>query len=121
MLSRTRWFLSTKALNEAVDPLKYIASWRERFHVPRYLYVVAADRRFFIDCCHPLVAELINVATKNMELSTLMFVEASPDVESTWLQSGEGISPGGVRGKSLVAEARQDYKFRGRFRAHRHE
>lgn len=69
----------------AVDDL---AGWRERWQVPRHVYLVEGDQRLLLDLDHPACrAELREELTK---WHTLVFHEMLPSFEGMWLQDSVG-------------------------------
>lgn len=68
-----------------------VQRWRERWHVPRYVYMSEFDNRLLLDLEHPLlVAELQHELKKRGTHTTVTLQEMVPDFEHLWLHDQQG-------------------------------
>jgi thiopeptide-type bacteriocin biosynthesis protein len=97
VLSPARWNLRGSLLEETgtgseeARLRRSVDRWRERWAVPRHVYLAASDNRLLLDLEHPLsIAELRRELRRTSEHGSLQLQEMLPDFEQLWLQDRHG-------------------------------
>jgi class I lanthipeptide synthase len=93
VLALARWRLSAAALPEHAvrDPVAFRAEaerWRERWDVPRYVVLVAGDRRLQLDLTSPDDAEELRRSLRRGGAAVVS--ELFPGADQAWLTNGAG-------------------------------
>ncbi|WP_414168167.1 lantibiotic dehydratase [Streptoverticillium reticulum] len=93
VLAPATWRLDTGAL-PAKSPEQYadsIAAWRDRWQVPRHVYLAAGDNRLLLDLDAPAQADQLRAETARLPAGgTLLLQEALPGPEHAWLPGPDG-------------------------------
>jgi lantibiotic biosynthesis protein len=96
ILSPARWRISA-AFRNAELPVdesgfqRHLSDFRERWNVPRYVYLVEGDNRLLLDLEAPKQAdELRKEVAKIRDLGTVILQEALPGPEHAWLEGTDG-------------------------------
>lgn len=94
VLSPAQWNLYRAAImpigtgSEDVRWFTAITQWRERWHVPRFVYLTYTDNRLLLDLEHPaFVAELVAELKKLDETGCVCLQEMLPDFSQLWLRN----------------------------------
>jgi thiopeptide-type bacteriocin biosynthesis protein len=97
VLSPARWHLRRSLLQETgtgsdeARLTRSVDGWRERWAVPRHVYLAASDNRLLLDLEHPLsVAELRRELRRTDEHGSVELQEMLPDFGQLWLQDRHG-------------------------------
>jgi thiopeptide-type bacteriocin biosynthesis protein len=98
VLSPAQWHIQRSTIapcpdDEDADETNWFAQvqkWREKWRVPRYVYLTDADNRLLLDLEHPLmVAELRTEAAKLQPSGFLKLQEMLPDFDNLWLRNND--------------------------------
>jgi thiopeptide-type bacteriocin biosynthesis protein len=96
VLSLARWRLDTATLaaelpaGSATAFRSGLARWRERWRIPRRVYLTAADQRLLLDLCEPGHVEEMRAEVRRQSGGSVLVQEAIPDLDDAWV-----CGPGG--------------------------
>ncbi|QBD82613.1 hypothetical protein EPA93_44275 [Ktedonosporobacter rubrisoli] len=66
--------------------------WRERWHVPRYVYFVESDRRLLLDLEHPILVNELFEEINSAADKVVILQEMLPDFQHLWLHDEQGAA-----------------------------
>jgi thiopeptide-type bacteriocin biosynthesis protein len=99
VLSPAQWNLGISMIeltgngSEEARFFRGVQRWREKWRVPRYVYLTQLDHRLLLDLDHPLaIAELHEMLKKAGEHDLLKLQEMLPDFEHLWLKDSDNRS-----------------------------
>lgn len=104
VLALAQWRLDVEDLLGAADDKKIgrptmtpdawlsrISAWRDKWHVPRYVYLAESDNRLLLDLESKTQAmELFYAATGDGKFGALRIQEALPGPDTAWIHGAEG-------------------------------
>jgi thiopeptide-type bacteriocin biosynthesis protein len=98
VLSPARWTLRLADIEPAAEGSEAIRwflglqRWRQRWNVPRYVYLTHLDQRLLLDLEHPLLAQELHTELKRDRHAgaSILLQEMLPDMTQLWLQDSNG-------------------------------
>jgi lantibiotic biosynthesis protein len=98
VISPARWQLRAEMippLGEGSEKTRWfrgLHSFREHWHVPRYVYLTWGDNRLLLDLENPLMADQLRAELKKLkEHAQLTLEEVLPDFEHLWLHDAQDV------------------------------
>ncbi|MFD8500432.1 lantibiotic dehydratase [Amycolatopsis sp. NPDC059657] len=90
VLSPAQWRLSSKSLGDGPFD-EAVREWRQRWGVPRHVYLVWMDNRLLLDLDRPLYTEELRAELRRADETgaSLLLQELLPGFSELWLESGE--------------------------------
>ncbi|TLS43718.1 thiopeptide-type bacteriocin biosynthesis domain protein [Streptomyces montanus] len=83
VLRPAEWRLDSHGLED-------LAAWRERWNVPRHVYLVEHDNRLLLDLDHPRCADELREETRRKGGAAVLLHEMLPDFANHWLSDDSG-------------------------------
>ncbi|MBD0839921.1 lantibiotic dehydratase [Streptomyces sp. TRM68416] len=97
VISPAQWVLQHDTVrptgpgDDSTRAYRGVQEWRERWRVPRHVYLVEFDNRLLLDLQHPsCVSELLTALAKTKAPGRLAVQEVLPDSDHHWLRDTEG-------------------------------
>lgn len=90
VLSRARWVLDLRRLRQAADKRTFLRVFKEKYHVPDFVFAQDRDNAILIRFDHELAPDLLLSSQRDKAARFVSLVECLPRLGSRWLQSAFG-------------------------------
>lgn len=92
ILSVARWQIADPSLYDTFNWVQKFSKWRNRWDVPRFVYLTRADNRLLLDLEHPKHLELLQRDTQisGLKHQQVMLEEAIPGTNEAWIRDNTG-------------------------------